>query len=337
MNEEDRNNLRELQRVWKVLYTCLSVTIVSLNCLVILIFAFMSKLRSKIPNYLLFIQASVDLCYGIKITLDLIPAYQSTYELAMNRYYNITKTFLGDMITYIAIGNLIMTSVERYIALHKPLYHRRSVTRCKIICGTVILVIMSTIPSGVFAYMNDPIRISHFDNSLLGFYIFDNSLIIGGIIVVLTVLIMTYYTIHQSVKTKVADAKSNLDTNLTKSRHYLNTILAEHKKDSRVIRLFLTIALVYMVTYLPTCIFNIITKCGGGQDMTYISLLRLQISLFALHCAPAVFNPMLTIVLKHDFQDPMKRYFTKRVRYLRGIPNPQTTRGTRATMETSRM
>lgn len=131
MDAAMRERMKRLLVVWEVLTTVLSVSIIILNSLVVSIYFCMGKKKKKIPNYLLFMQASVDFCYGIKLGLDVIPAYNQRH-LVRDDSYNTVKVFLGDMVTYIAVGTLIMTSGERYIALHKPLYHLQAVTRFKV-------------------------------------------------------------------------------------------------------------------------------------------------------------------------------------------------------------
>lgn len=186
---------------------------------------------------------------------------------------------------------------------------------------TFVLIFLAAIPSSVFAILND-LKENFFSNFLIGFYVFDNVFIICGIMFVLTLFILTYRTIHKSFKSKISTAKSNVQMQQisnqqqqqkqqqptgtrTRGRH-ISAIRTEHQKNARIIRLFLTIATLYIVTYLPTCIFTIYTKNGGGKSLGYVGLLEMQVSLFALHCAPAVFNPLLTFLLKDDYRYPIK-------------------------------
>ena len=113
------------------------------------------------------------------------------------------------MIQYVSIGNLIITSFERFIALRHPLLHLRTVTRNKIICATLVLLLVSTIPVSVYVLLNpNPSPKEQINNTLIGFYIFDHSLIIFGILTVQTLLFLTYLTIRKSLQKKLQEAKT---------------------------------------------------------------------------------------------------------------------------------
>ena len=132
-----------------------------------------------------------------------------------------------------------------------------------------------------------------------------------------TLLFLTYLTIRKSVKKKLDEAKANLDVNGGESKYFANMILKESKKESRAIQLFMTIALVYFVAFLPDSIFNIVIKNGGAdRQLGPVLFLRWQIGLFALLVSSAIFDPLLTLYMKHDYQ----RAFVKLFRRL--VPSP---------------
>ena len=113
------------------------------------------------------------------------------------------------MIQYVSIGNLIITSFERFIALRHPLLHLRTVTSNKVICATLILLLVSTIPVSVYVLLNpNPSPKEQINNTLIGFYIFDHSLIIFGILTVQTLLFLTYLTIRKSLQKKLQEVKT---------------------------------------------------------------------------------------------------------------------------------
>ena len=146
------------------------------------------------------------------------------------------KAFLGDMIQYASIGNLIITSLERFIALRHPLLHLRSVTRDKVICATLVLLLVSTIPVSVYVVLNpNPSQREQINNALIGFYIFDNSLIIVGILTVQTLLFLTYLTIRKSVQKKLQEVKTL--THKQNSRYLSSTIVQEGKNRESFISL----------------------------------------------------------------------------------------------------
>ena len=147
----------------------------------------------------------------------------------------------------------------------------------------------------------------------LGFMIFDNMIIIIGILGVLTLLIMTYLIIRRSVKKKLAEARAKLSTN--RSAHYSNAIVSESRKESRVIRLFITIAVVYIISYLPFNMLSLLKQTGQLSNMHGIQLLKVHIALYILTVSQAAFNPMLTLYLKDDFRRSLKRK-TRKKRYL---------------------
>ena len=143
--------------------------------------------------------------------------------------------------------------------------------------------------------------------------IFDNSLIIFGILTVQTLLFLTYLTIRKSVQKKLQEVKTL--TNKQNNRYFASTIVQEGKKESRVIHLFMTIALVYFVTFLPNSISNIIVKVRGREIFNHLGpvlFLKLQVGLFALLVSPAIFDPLLTLYVKHDYREALVKVFRRR-------------------------
>ena len=95
-----------------------------------------------------------------------------------------------------------------------------------------VLILVSTIPVSVYVALNpNPSPREQINSALIGFYIFDNSLIIFGILTVQTLLFLTYLTIRASVQKKLQEAKANLTVNRRQSRHFTNTIVQESKKE----------------------------------------------------------------------------------------------------------
>ena len=69
---------------------------------------------------------------------------------------------------------------------------------------------------------------------------------------------------RSSVQQRLKDAKSNiLHNKYNKSRYYSDTIIAQSQKESRVVRLFMSIAAVYLVTFLPNSLLTLVVKTGG--------------------------------------------------------------------------
>ena len=203
---------------------------------------------------------------------------------------------------YVGIGNIVITALERFLALRKPFFHRRFVTRRKILYGTIALFVFS----GCIAQIN----IVDKSKDKFAFFIFDSALTITSTMVVLTLLVITYITVQRSLQAKLDEARSTMELNGNPSGHFERLIKAELAKESRLICLFMTIAIAYIVGFLPNSIFIMAYERyihDGGKRWNAVTYLKAQIAFFALSVSPALFDPALTLYLKYDYHEYILR------------------------------
>ena len=74
----------------------------------------------------------------------------------------------------------------------------------------------------------------------------------------------------------------------------------------------MTIAAVYIFTFLPNSIFNLVVHTGGVRlkiELGPVNFLRLQVGFFALNVSCAFLDPLLTLYWLHDYRDALVKKF----------------------------
>lgn len=278
----------------------LAILTIFLNILVMLVYATMKKiLKEKTPNFMLLNQAIVDLVIGF---LHLMYPLPSFFQVPDDYYVYVNIAEKCTM--YLALGMLLFSSVERYIAIRYPLKHRVKVTRKMLVLVTMAIWSLSCIPvlTQIVYYYWDASR----DFRRVIFSI-ENIFILFGIIILHVVLWQTYQEIQISIEYKLSSIKkmSYCSTDSRSSVSCTESTLKRH--ENKLFKIFALMAISYVVTYIPLLVCNIVLDVSTKNidDVVKYSLIQVTTSLYT---SSALFNPVITLLLKKDF-----RHFFKRV------------------------
>ena len=279
---------------------CLSIPSICANTAIIIIYSMMQKTQQmKLPNMMLRQQAIVDLLTSIMLfffsLVDIDKLFQPVRS-QMKFPLNAMKRFT----IFLTLGIHIISSTERLLGVRWPLFHRRVVTRKKLRFVIIFAWFVSSIPClaitiNYIVYRSRTFRVV--------FSVLQYVIVITAVIAIFVVLIITYNTVKISIRGKIKETKAKLQTSQINRYRELQRLISDQKKEMKLFKIFLSMVIFYIVTYLPILIFiTIFTKLKG---VIVCILIGDRISLFC-YCSSALFNPFVTICMKDDFKNTLK-------------------------------
>ena len=290
--EEEEEFLNTLVQVRQITSLCLIVLILPTNLMVIAGYAGMREVTRKIPNYLLFMQAIVDVTIGGIALLNILPDFYPS--LMFNGYYVNAVNILIDYTSLIVLGTFLLTSLERFAAIKLPLWHRCAVTKRKVVHGMLAVWLSSSVPPAIYLSFMDTRTFRHSQQFRMVYRISFTIIQMVTTLCSLTLLIATLKVASKSVRDKIRNADQITKLHLT-------------KKDCRLICLFITMVTVYTVTYLPLMIASLICDYLDLYTCWQTDLVTSE-----LYILGSLSNPILTLVFKTDFRKSLRRMYERR-------------------------
>lgn len=230
----------------------------------------------------------------------------------------------GQYTVFLALGILVLTSGERFLALRRPFFHRRYVSKNKMIAAIVILYIVAFIPC-IFYICFTNLRDDGEDVGARHFGVIYTAtrlaLVFAGIIFVLAVLFFTLRTVQVSIRHRTI--RSPMDFGKVDDASKERFVLSERRKEKRMMSIFFTMAAVFTLSYLPMAVINSI-KLHQNHAVRYYDMLIAEVIIFVLYIASAFVNPLLTLSLKDDFKRHIVRYVSKKKKTADEIIDPKT-------------
>ena len=132
---------------------------VILNSLVLLTFWQSTQLRKKVCHCLIIVLSFCDL---ITVLLG-IPAFFLRLTLLLTEKYNLLLTIeiyrrLGNFVVAMSMPVLFLMSIERYLGVYYPIFHRTSITRSRLLTA---LATISTFPATLIILSTNQMVISY--------------------------------------------------------------------------------------------------------------------------------------------------------------------------------
>ena len=280
---------------------CLSIPSICANTAIIIIYSMMKKTQQmKLPNMMLRQQAIVDLLTSIMLFFFSLVNIDKLFQPVRSQTkfpLNAIKRFT----IFLTLGILIISSIERLLGVRWPLFYRRVVTRKKLRFMIIFAWFLSSIPGlaitiNYIVYRSRTFRVV--------FSIVQSVIVITAVIAIFVVLILTCNTVKISIRGKIKETKAKLQTSQINRYRELQRLISDQKKEMKLFKIFLSMIIFYIVTYLPILIFiTIFTKLKG---VIVCILIGDRISLFC-YCSSALFNPFVTICMKDDFKNTLKK------------------------------
>ena len=273
-----------------------AISITFFNAVVIFLYISMKKRRRTITNYLMFSQALVDM-YQAAITwyetaVDILDENNS-FGSAINE---VTYSALFEYSLSLCLLTLMLASVERYLCITKPFFHRKFVTKTRIIYGS--LIVWATAILAPLCLL----LVAQFDHKnlnssavILYSYIFD------GLLFVLIVAIIT--TLALSLKA----GKSSMNASINTQRQHYTDESDERlecfiTKKVRLVVIFSSMMGVFLISYLPFAIGRFLNDAGLLNGIPLPHQYQLLVSCHIIYKSSSLLNPILTLSMKCDYQ-----------------------------------
>ena len=280
---------------------CLSIPSICANTTIIIIYTMMQKTQQKkLLNMMLRQQAIADLLISIMLFFNPLVNIDKLFQPAPSHTKFPLNAIKGFTI-FLTLGILLISSTERLLAVRWPLFHRRVVTGKKLRCMIIFVWFLSSIPA-LATTINYIVYRSQTFRRVCSF--FRSVIVITAVIAIIVILILTYNAVKISISRKIKETKAKLQTSQVNRNRELQRLISEQKKEMKLFKIFLSMAIFYLVTYIPILIFiTIFTKLKG---VIVCILIGDRISLLC-YCSSALFNPFVTICMKDDFKNTLKK------------------------------
>ena len=261
---------------------------IALNIRIVVIFCRDRNIRSKIPNILLFHQATVDmvsyLLFIVPFSLwQIVPGTpKRIFWLQYSDLFMWTFSEFSSLFTFLLIGG------ERYAAICRPYWHKVHVNSKRVLLSILAVWLSSSVIVIIYILLNLKAPLS---SLTFGFQI---CMIIVPVLlaVIITALFgLAFYNARISIR-NAGNIGENKD-----SKRTMNT--KETRQNSaaeyRLVLIFLLMYSVFVVAF--ACSVSITYSMHPVQLATGVFFLSLS----------SLFNPILTIVLKDDFKINWKK------------------------------
>lgn len=279
-----------------IILHCLGIITIAANLLVIIIYALSEeKIRKKTANMLLCNQAVVDLFQGT-ITNG-VTLFGQSFGLAKEIIYQFSMA--------LSLHTVILVSLERYIFIIKPLFHRKFMTRRRI-CYAVVITWLSSIlwiPFRLVHLIDKNVNWKHYT---LYYISISEAIVFIIIIAVIYSYVATYRTVKKFLTRKYHYSREG--RNIASVGGQMNYNYNE--KEMKITQIFISMFVAFLVSYLPVFINGIIHISLGSENYTplLLKIMSLDLTFYLLNC---IFNPIVTIIYKEDFKKRFGNIFLR--------------------------
>lgn len=302
---------KNLQRTSDVIIFCFTAISFCINCAVMVVYGLIGRKRKKIPNFLLFNQAIVDIVIAMYALMSTLPNYMRELQCidlpcgSASKHYRITILVLGQYSVFVSLGVLMLTCGERFLALNKPFYHRRVVSKFKMTIAIIVIWLLSFIPCPFYiSFTEGKLNDLRFPAIYGGTRV---CLVFVGIIIIFLILFLTFRTVQKSIREGIIRSPLNCgEQGIERKEIFLHS---EHKKEIKMIKIFTGMAAVYTISYLPMATFFTIKQF---TEMPHFQSAVAEIVVFMMYISSAFLNPCLTLTLKEDYKKGFLRRLTSR-------------------------
>ena len=275
----------------------------------------MTKARRNVSNYLLFFQSLADSYIGFVMCFEVMSHYLIRYEYWHDRFL-LTYTGMLEYSFTLSLGILFLCVTERYLSVNNPIYHKQKVTKLRTIGGSILVCVSAMIPPlCLLSLMNFQLENSS-STEVTIYSLSFNAAIFGLVVSVVVILTMTLENARAAIQPKAADT---LPLNEYRAKIRTNTARTRKRKEYRLIKIFIVMIIAYIFSYIPITILRFLydikalDNFDAYQDMVVITLCQ------TLYKSSALFNPILTILLKRDYRKKLQHSIKQRKSFSSGF------------------
>lgn len=298
-----------LRKTFIILQSSEAVATTLVNTTVLIVYGFIKTRQRKISNYLLFNQAIVDLYMSLSLWYELVLLL---IDIKRNQQYLLVINI--GMLEYsllLSLGTLLMGAVERYLSITKSFYHKRNITLLRLAYATVLLWLISSVPSFVL------LSLMGFDNNNsedtyvnVYSYMFDAALVCIVFLIVYLIA-MTLRKARSSCSLQVLSSESYSNPN---RRQKLLGIA--RRKHTRLLVIFLIMIGAYILTFLPFILGRIAYDAGTLEHVSKCNQMAISFLCLLFYKSSSLFNPFLTLFLKKDYRKTLRNLLRGRIKFL---------------------
>lgn len=280
--------------VYDIVLSHISIVIISTNLIILSIYSRSEKIRVKSANLLLFNQALVDFYQGT-VTAGITIFGHSEF---------VAKSIIYQFSLALNLHTVVLVSMERYVFILRPIFHKRNITTFRM----RIAIIFSWFSSLIWI----PFRLAHLTDpnidakSYVTYYI-----AISNTIFLLLILLMTYIHVStfQTVRNFIKERYNKItNCNQLKSpNHHQQLKLRQHLRELRITKLFISMFISFIVSYLPLFITGVIHIDGASNEFSHRQIECMKIDV-VLYLCNSVFNPIVTLTYKEDYKRVFKHW-----------------------------
>ena len=270
---------------------CLGVAIIFSNITVILIYiSAKNSLRRKTANLLLCNQAVVDLFHGA--VTNGITIFGKSQFLAMQIIYQFSMA--------LSLHTVVLVSVERYLFIVKPLFHRQSMTQVRMRYAVAISWLSSIlwIPFRLLHFM-DPKNKINWRQYTIYYVAISEAVVFFIILAVIYSYVASYRTVRKFLHRRYHNIKDSLTERDVEGREKSNT--TQSMKEIRITKIFTSMFIAFIISHLPVFVTGLVHISVSSS--AYTPLLRKIMTLdFTFYLFNCLFNPIVTLTYKEDFK-----------------------------------
>lgn len=318
-----------------------------LNATVISIFLCMTlHNRHKRSNLIFLWQSFTDLVVTIAMIMDGIFFFAFYKTILMSPHFYSCWWFFFGYSQFLAVNTLLCITIERFVAIRYPMFHRSNTTKKRDTGVLFILYLFSSVPAVIYVLKIWPLFISEYKRYhvlSMNYVITMGALSMIIIALVFIFLYVCYATIRSSIIQRIKQnsfrvaarsinsrqAKNcpNKSSNRPIQSKYRSTesgkypinminpmqriVTREEKKHKRVIVILLSLCCIYSFTFLPLtgyriCYYPLYNKINDSLHTLLYN------SFVLLYFSSALWNPLITLLFNGDYRKVLFHYVVKK-------------------------
>lgn len=293
----DNHCLYEREQIFVVIQALVAAASVIPNIVVVLVYTLMqNKRRSTISNYLLFNQAIADLWISISLCYELgIIIYIKEANRLFTRIFILFNIGMLEYSLVLSLGTLFLASFERYLSITRSYFHKCSVTIPRLKHATVVVWIVSLIPTLTFVWLMN--FNPHSKNSKVVAYSYTLDVLLS------IAMLLIVYMLTITLKT----ARTSCNRKIVLSMHYSSLqrrrelAIIARKQCTKILVIFIAMLFVYIVTLLPFIIGRICFDTGMFSRISPCNQMTIAFLCHLFYKSSSVVNPFLTFC-KEDYR-----------------------------------
>lgn len=290
---EDNIKMIEMDRKFRIA-TATQASLSTLgNITVILVYTLMGKKRKKVANYLFACTAFSDLfvsglawyMFMISYINSNVPNFPNFENIAYVTY------FLQDYSFVVSLGTVLLSTIDRFISVKRPIKHREITMKPKIKLTIFVVWGVSFVPPIIRLCLSKLNYINLYDEKDVIYIYCLHSIILFVILLTYGLLINTFTMVRRIILNPMKGSR--------RTRDHINVM---HKRSRRLVKIFIAMTSAYTVTYLPIIISMILYTSGFLNTMEEYYIVLVTVFADTFYLFSSLINPIITIAFKKDYR-----------------------------------